>query len=126
MGKLNVQLTCPPVQGLEKNAGNDTIYFMFHKDKPKDRRENYAISVCNIRPQKKETHRTRLTAGGNIIYYPGEVITPTSDLTIMKLHVNSAILYVKSRYMCMYIKYFYLNNQMDGAEYIMIQIYMIP
>ena len=44
----------------------------------------------------------------------------------MKLHVNSAISDVKSIYMCMYVKYFYLNNMMDKAEYIMIQIVMIP
>ena len=83
-------------------------------------------SVCNIRPQKIETRRTRLTAGGNLIDYPGEVSTPTSDLTTMKLHVNSAIPDVKSRYICMDMKYFCLNNKMDGAEYIMIQISMIP
>ena len=75
---------------------------------------------------KKETHRTRLTAGGNLIDYPGEVSTPTSDLTTMKLHVNSAISDVKSRYMCMDVKYFHLKNQMDRDKYIMIQISMIP
>ena len=42
--------------------------------------------------------------------YPGEVSTPTADLTTMKLHVNSAISEVKSRYMCMEVKYFYLKN----------------
>ena len=83
-------------------------------------------AVCNIRPQKIETHRTRLNAGGDIIYYLGEVRTPTSDLTTIKLHVNSAISDFKSRYMCMNVKYFYLNNQMDRVEYIMIQISMIP
>ena len=77
-------------------------------------------------PKKTETHRTRLTAGGNLIDYPGEVSTPTSDLTTMKLHINSAILDVKSRYMCMDVKYFYLNNNMDRDEYIMIQLSMIP
>ena len=71
--------------------------------------------VCDIRPHKMKTHKTRLTAGGNIIDYPGEVSTPTSDITTMKLHVNSAISYIKSRYMCMYAKYFYLNNHMDRA-----------
>ena len=35
-----------------------------------------------------------------MIDYPGEVSTPTSDLTTMKLHVNSAISDLKSRYMC--------------------------
>ena len=44
----------------------------------------------------------------------------------MKLYVNSAISDVKSRYICMDVKYFYLNNQMDRAEYIMIHISMIP
>ena len=44
----------------------------------------------------------------------------------MKLHVSSAISDIKSRYMCMDVKYFYLNNMMDRKEYIMIQIFMIP
>ena len=35
-------------------------------------------AVCDIIPQKKETHRTRLTAGVNIIDCPGEVSTPPS------------------------------------------------
>ena len=81
---------------------------------------------CNILPPKTETHRTRITAGGNLIDYPGEVSTPTSDLTTMKLHINSAISDVKSRYMCMDVNDFYLNNQMDRDKYIMIQISMIP
>ena len=84
------------------------------------------ISVCNIIPQKTDTHRTRLTAGGILIDYPGYVSTTTSDLTTMRLHVNSAIPDVKSSYMCMDVKYFYLNNMMDRTEYIMIQIAMTP
>ena len=54
-----------------------------------------------------------------MIDYPGKVSTPKSDLTTMKLHINSAISDVKSRYMLMYVKYFYLNNHMDRDEYIM-------
>ena len=78
-------------------ARNDTIELIFHKDKPKDRSATYVRAVCNIQPQKTDTHRTRLTAGGNLIDYPGEVSTPTSDLTTMKLHINSAISEFKSR-----------------------------
>ena len=44
----------------------------------------------------------------------------------MKIHINSSISYVKARYMRMDVKYFYLKNKMDRAEYIMIQIAMIP
>ena len=75
---------------------------------------------------KKRDHRTRLTAGGNLIYYPGEVSTPTTDFITIKIHINSAIPYVKSRDMCMDINNFYLNKQMDREKYIMIQISMIP
>ena len=70
--------------------------------------------------------RIRLTAGGDLVDYPGEFRTPTSDLTTMKLHVNRAISDVKSRYMYIDVKYFYLNNQMDRGKCIMIQISMIP
>ena len=61
-----------------------------------------------------------------MIDYPEEVRTPTPDLTTMKIHINSAISDVKSRYMCMDIKGFYLNNQMDRDKYILIQLSMIP
>ena len=104
-----------------KHAGTDTIELIFHKDKPKYIRETYVRSVCNIIPHKIENHRTRLTAGGNIIDYPGDVSTPTSDLTTMKIHVNSAISDVKARCIGKYMKYFYRNGKMmDKAEYIMI------
>ena len=82
-------------QGWKTHEGNGTIEFILHRDKPKYRRATYSRSVCDIRPQKTETHRTRLTGGGNIIDYPGEVRTPTSELTTMKLHVNNVISNIK-------------------------------
>ena len=97
-----------------------------HKDKPKDRKATYMREVRDIRPHEKETHSIRLTAVGNLIDYPGDVSTPTSDLTTMKLHVDSAISYVKRIYICMDAKYFYLQNIMDREEYITIQIAIIP
>ena len=59
--------------------------------KPKYIKATYVILVCNIRPQKPETHRIILAMVGDIIDYPGEVITLTSDLNTMKLHVKSVI-----------------------------------
>ena len=113
-------------QGRKSHAGTVTIKFIFNKDKPKYIRATYVRAVCNIRPQKTDTHRTRFTAGGNLIDYPGEVSTPKSDLTTMKLHIKSATSDVKSRYMCIYVKDFYLNNHMDRDEYITIHISRIP
>ena len=65
------------------HTGTNTIEFIVHKDKPKDIMETYVRDVCNTRTQKKDTHITRLTEGGNLIDYTGEVSTPTSDLTDM-------------------------------------------
>ena len=69
-------------------------------------------AVCAIKPQKTENHMRRLNAKRNLIYYPGDIRKPTSDSTTMKLHINSAILDVKSRYMRMDVKDF-LSEQHD-------------
>ena len=37
----------------------------------------YGRIVDEIRPQKAETHRIRLTVGGNLTSFPGDVTTPT-------------------------------------------------
>ena len=58
--------------------------------------------------------------------YHGEFSTPTADMTTVKIHVNSVISDIISRYMYMDEKYFYLNKHMDRAEYIMIHTSMIP
>ena len=48
----------------------------------------YAKFVCELKPNKAEIHRTRLTVGGDKVHYPGDVGTPTADLTLIKIHVN--------------------------------------
>ena len=48
------------------------------------------------------------------------------DFTTIKIHVNKAISDVKARYMCMDVKDFYMSNMIDRAEYIIIQIAIIP
>ena len=104
MDQLNVKLTWPPVPGLKRHAGTYIIELIYHKDKLKYRMATYARAVRNIRNQKTENHRTRIITGGNIIDYLVEVVTPTSDLTTMKLNVNSSISDVKARYLCMELK----------------------
>ena len=44
---------------------------------------------------RKKKPIKKLTAGGNLIDYPGEVRNPTSYLTTMKLNFNSAISDIK-------------------------------
>jgi hypothetical protein len=51
----------------------------------------YGRIVTQIRPQKTETHRVRLTVGSNRLEYAGSVSTPTANLTTAKCLLNSTI-----------------------------------
>ena len=96
----------PPPNNLDKPHGLVSNIHNNSNNKNNNIRATYVRAVCEIRPHKIENQKIRLTAGGNLIYYPGEVSTPTSELTTMKIHVNSAVSDMKSIYMCMDVKYF--------------------
>ena len=73
---------------------------------PDDRHKDvsYGRIVVDYRPQKDEPYRTRLTVGGNLINYPGDVSTPTASITTAKLVINSTISTRGKRYMCCDVK----------------------
>lgn len=116
-------------QGIaDREKGTNTIFFIPHDKVPQDRRKDvtYGRICVDYRPQKKEPNRTRLTVGGNLIDYPGDVSTPTADTTTAKLVVNSTISTPKAKYMCGDIKNFYLGTPMARYEYMRLPIKLIP
>ncbi len=100
--------------------GTNTIFFIHKHQIPQDRWKDvtYAKFVCELKPNKAEVHRTRLTVGGDKVHYPGNVGTPTADLTLVKMHLNSVISTRGARY----VKNFYLNTPMVRYEYVRIKI----
>ena len=64
--------------------------------------------------------------GGDKVHYPGDVGTPTTDLTLVKIHVNSVISTQGARYMTLDVKNFYLKPSMTRYEYVRIKIDDIP
>jgi hypothetical protein len=108
--------------------GTDTIFFIHKHQIPEDRFKDvtYAKFVCELKPNKAEVHRTRLTVGGDKVHYPGDVGTPTADLTLVKMHVNSVISTHQARYMTLDVKNFYLNTPMVRYEYVRIKIDDVP
>ena len=103
-------------------AGTNTIFFISKESVPKDRVRDvtYASFVCEIKPNKKETHRTRLTAGGDRINYPEDVGTPTADMMLVKILFNSIISTKNARCVMADIKDYYLNTPMKRYEYMRI------
>ena len=61
---------------------------------------------------EKNTNRVRITAGGNIIEYPFELMTQTADLITSKKLWNSTISTPGAKYMCIDIKNMYLATPM--------------
>ena len=86
----------------------------------------YARIVYAICPQKAETHRVRLTVGGNLISYSGITSTPTAAITTIKAHWNSVISTPGSKYATLDIKDFYLNSKLKEYEYMKMHISLFP
>lgn len=60
--------------------GTNAVFVMSHDEIakiPKDRVITYGRIVIDYRPQKSDPNRVRITAGGNLISYPGELTTRT-------------------------------------------------
>ena len=98
-------------------SGTNTILFIPKDKVPAGRTVTYVRIVSEIRPQKSEINRTRLTVGGNLINSPGDVTTPTSYLITYKFVFNSVLSTKNAKFMCADIAIFYLNNPKNIYDY---------
>ena len=102
-------------------AGTDTFRVICYNDIPCDQRKEIAHVkvVCEVRPQKTDPNRTRITVAGNHICYPGNVGTPTASLDLVKLMLNSVLSRPGARLACFDAANFYLQTpEMDRKEYV--------
>ena len=63
----------------QRYAGTETFKAVLYENIPRDRCSQITHSkvVCEVRPQKADPNRTRITIGGSRIIYPCGVATPT-------------------------------------------------
>ena len=108
--------------------GTDTIRFIHKHEVPQDRFKDctYIKFVCTIRTEKKDPYRTRATMGGNLINYPDDVGTPTANLLLIKIFLNSVILTPGARFANADISNFYLMTLLKRPEYAKIRLSDIP
>eukprot|EP00956_Cyclotella_meneghiniana_P024798 scaffold50421_cov81-Cyclotella_meneghiniana.AAC.3 len=107
----------------------NTMRFIRQQDVPKERRKDitYGSFTCSVRPEKTaEPNRTRFTAGGDKINYPGEVATPTAEMLVAKLLFNSVVSTPGAKFMTMDISNFYLMTPLLRPEYLRIKMADIP
>ncbi|CAJ1967947.1 unnamed protein product [Cylindrotheca closterium] len=106
--------------------GTNTIFFIHHQQIPPGRKPTYGRIVVDIRPQKAAKERTRLTVGGNLIDYPGDVSASVADLTTAKTLFNSVVSTPGAKFMGIDIKNFYLGTPMERYQYMYLPIEVIP
>eukprot|EP00956_Cyclotella_meneghiniana_P018032 scaffold29803_cov40-Cyclotella_meneghiniana.AAC.1 len=107
-------------QGIKGRVkATDTIKFIRKSDIPPDRLKDvtYIKFVCQVRTEKEEPNRTRATFGGNLIHYPDDVGTPTADLLLIKIFLNSVISTKGARFATADLSNFYLCTPMPRPEF---------
>ena len=67
-----------------------------------------------------------LTVGGDRINYPGDCGTPTADMLLVKMLVNTVISKIGAKFMTRYINNFYLNTLLKRYEYVRLILEDIP
>ncbi len=86
----------------------------------------YGNQVVDHRPQKEDSNRIRITAGGNLINCEEEISVRTADINTAKLHWNSVISTIGARYMCLNIGNFYLTAALEYFEYMGMPLALFP
>ncbi len=110
-------------------TGKDTIFFIIKDKVPQARVKGvmYGLNTCLIRPDKtNEPNQTRLVAGGDRVHYSFNAGTPTANLLIVKLLINSVISTPGARFFQMDIKNFYLCTPMMRYEYMQLKLSNMP
>lgn len=72
--------------GTQRIKGYDCCDAICKHEVEDGRTVTYARTVCTVRPEKEEENRTRVTAGGNLLDYPGDTSTDTAGLELIKIH----------------------------------------
>ncbi len=108
--------------------GTNTIFFISKDKVPKDRAKDvtYGSFSCDLKPNKTEIDRTRLTAGRDRVNYPGDAGTPTADMNLFKILMNSIISTEGARCIKLDMKDFYLCTPMTRFKYTRLKITDIP
>ena len=91
-------------QGVADRIKGTDNFFVPYKKVPKHKKPTYVTIVVNIRPNKTEEYRVRITVGGNQIIYKYIVSTPTADNTTVKCMFNHVVSTLEAEFTILDIK----------------------
>ena len=78
-------------KGIREVKGTSTVMLIPKSKVPKEKKVTYGKIVCEIKPEKEEKERTRLTVGGNVLDFTGNPSAPTASVTTEMFVFNSVV-----------------------------------
>ena len=81
-----------------------------------ERVATYVRAVVDFRPRKEHPNRVRITAVGNLIVYPDELQTRTTNLMVSKILWISVLSTDDAQYVTVDIPNVYLGTLLDRYE----------
>jgi hypothetical protein len=111
LGRLCQGIGSGATKSAQRVAGTNTFFIIDYQAIPAHKRKEicHTMVVCEVRPEKDDPDRTRITIGGNRICYPGDVGTNTASLELVKLLLNSVLSRKDARFSTIDLKNFYLD-----------------
>ena len=106
--------------------GTNMVMLIPKSKSPKDKKVTYGKIVCEMKQEKEEKERTRLTVWGNLLDFTGNLSAPTASVTTSKCVFNSVVSTPGARCLLADIKNFYLNNILPDPEFMRIPLKIIP
>jgi hypothetical protein len=113
-------------QGIRDIPGTNTCFFIKLTNVPKDRKITYGKIVCDYKPHKKEKECVRLTVGGDILDYSGDVATSTANITTFKIIIKITLSTEDAAMMMMDIKNYYIGTPLPRFEYMKMLLSRFP
>jgi hypothetical protein len=82
--------------------------------------------MCTICEQKEEKCHTRMTLGGNLVDYPGDVSMGMAEMETIKILLSSVVSTPGATFCSADVTNFNLNTPMDQEDNVHIHISLIP
>ena len=107
----------------QRVKGTDTFRVIWFDDThpTKQRAVCHTSVVCEIRADKDDPNRMRITIAGGRTVYHGDVATRTRELELVKLMIYRVLSKRGAKAACFDIKNFYLDTPMDEPKYVQIK-----
>ena len=102
------------------------VMFIPKSKVPKEKKVTYGKIVCEVKPEKEYKERTRLTVGGNLLDFTGNLSAPTASVATVKCVFDSVLSTPGDRCLLADIKHFYLNNILPDPEIMRVPLKIIP